>query len=240
MDAAVLYGVDHTELGAVASGEVGGRAGFALSRGKFPNGYSYVDPNEDALLVASDGEAWLLAVADGHGGIGASHAAVEALVEAAPTLLSLTDPLRAAAEALAVAHAAVLPVERTPGEYPSRTALTVAAVAGGGAAVAGAGDTTAFLVADDRARRLLERTPFLGPGVPARVLAPPVPVRLGAGRLVVCSDGLVDFLGRRPEEALVPAVAAGGPEAAATGAMEAAFRGAAGDNVAVVVLVPGN
>lgn len=229
----MLYGADHTELGEVASGEVADRAGYALSRGRYPKGYASVDPNEDALLVASDGEAWLLAVADGHSGVGASHAAVAALAEAAPDLLSVSDPLAAAAEALAVAHAAVLPVERTPGEYPSRTALTVAVAAAGRVAVAGAGDTTAFLVAGHRARRLLGRTPFLGPGVPAHVLSPPVPV--DPGRIVVCSDGLVDFLGRRPEEALVPAVSAGGPGKAALGAMEAAFRGAAGDNVAVVV-----
>ena len=237
MEIAVVYGADHTELGDVASGEVGGRVGFALSRGKFPKGYAHVDPNEDALLAASDGEAWLLAVADGHSGVAASHAAIAALAEAAPTLLSVSDPMRAAAEALHLAHAAVLPVERTPGEYPSRTALTVAAVTGGGAAVAGAGDTTAFLVADGRARRLLERAPFLGPGVPPTVLSPPSPVELGDGRLVVCSDGLIDFLGRQPEMPLAAAVGLGDPHTAATAAMAAAFRGAAGDNVAVVVFL---
>ncbi len=235
MEIAVLYGRDHTELGVVASGQVGGRAGFALSRGKYPKAYPYVDANEDALLVASDGRAWLLVVADGHSGVAASHAAIEALADEASELLGDPDPLHMAAEALTLAHAAVLPVERTPGEYPSRTALTVAVVTGGHAAVAGAGDTTAFHVRGGRARRLLERTPFLGPGVPARILTPPRPLRLDEGRLVVCSDGLVDFLGRHPEETLVPAVAAPDPEGAATGTMEAAFRGAAGDNVAVVV-----
>src|SRR5665811_2204355 len=63
---AVLWGNDHTELGEIGFTEVPPAGAIAISRGKFRKGYSYLDPNEDAVLIATDGTSWLLAVADGH------------------------------------------------------------------------------------------------------------------------------------------------------------------------------
>src|SRR5690606_23509344 len=61
----LLLGKDHTELGDVAVDSLGPMAA-ALTRGRHPKAYPYLDPNEDALVLASDGDLHLMAVADGH------------------------------------------------------------------------------------------------------------------------------------------------------------------------------
>ena len=53
-----------------------GKTGAALCRGGAPKRYPFVDANEDALLIASDGARYVLAVADAHHGTLASHLAI--------------------------------------------------------------------------------------------------------------------------------------------------------------------
>jgi len=60
---AALWGDEHTELGEIAVAPLLPQAAVALSRGKFPKGYPHLDPNEDAVLAATDGANWLLPVA---------------------------------------------------------------------------------------------------------------------------------------------------------------------------------
>lgn len=80
---ALLLGRDHVEYGAVHVETLGARTACAISVGgdrESPSlaakGDSEV-PNEDCLLVVDDGPLTLLAVADGHFGIGASHELME-------------------------------------------------------------------------------------------------------------------------------------------------------------------
>ncbi len=95
---AALWGDEHTELGEMAVAPLRPSAAVALSRGKFPKGYPHLDPNEDAVLAATDGVTWLLAVADGHNGFDAARAAVAALQTGAAAILKAAagDPESAA------------------------------------------------------------------------------------------------------------------------------------------------
>jgi hypothetical protein len=80
---ALLLGRDHIEYGAVHVETVGERSACAISVGSDRDSPSLAAkgdssvPNEDCLLVVDDGALTLLAVADGHFGIEASHELIE-------------------------------------------------------------------------------------------------------------------------------------------------------------------
>ena len=82
----VLLGANHSEYGAFSYGSLG-KACACLSVGQNPNSPSLAFkedprwPNEDALLVRTEGPRYLLAVADGHFGNQASHTLIERLSE---------------------------------------------------------------------------------------------------------------------------------------------------------------
>jgi hypothetical protein len=148
----LLLGEDHTELGDVAVDSLGPMAA-ALTRGRHPKAYPYLEPNEDALVIASDGDFHLVAVADGHNGTAASHAAIRAIRDAAPALADL-EPVEAAAEATLTARDALVLLPPPSEDLPrSATTLTVVAIKGDAGAAAGWGDSVTVLLRGRRAPR---------------------------------------------------------------------------------------
>src|SRR6266508_6034593 len=116
----------------------------------------------------------------------------------------------------------------------SRTALSIALVTGDQVHGASLGDTVALRLGDDDVEEIGTAGPFLGPGT----LAPQVywaPFDQG-DRLLVASDGLMDYLGQQWEECLREAAAASDLADAAHRLVLHAFNGGAGDNVAVGLL----
>lgn len=75
---AQLLGSESTVLAEVAA-QADERAGFALSRGRFPKPAARMDPNEDAVLAVAEGDRWLLIAADRNFGLDAARAATEAI-----------------------------------------------------------------------------------------------------------------------------------------------------------------
>lgn len=232
-----LYGADHTELDAATVADLDAATTVALTRGRFPKGYASVDPNEDAVLGAAGPAGRVLAVADGHNGVEASHAALRALAAHAEGLV--TGPghggevvARLFEEAISATAAALDGV--APPRDRSRTALTVACVRPGEVHAGTLGDTVAAVVRGTRVRRVGRAGPFLGPHSPLPAIAR---ARLREGDVVVVfSDGLGDFLAGGWEPALAQAVAStSAAGATATHLVERAMSGGAGDNVAVAV-----
>jgi serine/threonine protein phosphatase PrpC len=236
---ATLWGSDHEALGEVAVSEVTPSLAVALSRGRFPKGYPHVDLNEDGALAATDGSAAVLAVADGHNGFAAARAALGATVDQVPYLLSRT---RGTSEAAlrrcfaAAVRAATTAVEGLKGERAAGgAALTVALLWPGGLASAGLGDCVVAVIRDSRVWRVGRDAPFLGPGPPSPQLAIGR-ARLRRGdRVLVATDGLRDFLGRGWRRRLAALAVGTGPADLARSAIEEAWKGGAGDNLAVVV-----
>jgi serine/threonine protein phosphatase PrpC len=239
---AALWGDEHTELGEIAVAALPPRAAVALSRGRFPKGYPHLDPNEDAVLAATNGSAWLLAVADGHNGFDAARAALTALQSTAPATLtrSATEPEPALRDALVMAGAAVTEslTDVAEDRSASATALSVAIISGDRLTAATLGDTTAVLIRDGRARRIGSSTGFLGPGADLSAARFDRADLHPGDTVVVASDGLFDFLGRSPDRALARLAARPGesPAGLARAAVEQACAGGAGDNIAVALL----
>jgi serine/threonine protein phosphatase PrpC len=233
----VLWGDRHVVLGQVAAASLEPRAALAISRGQSAKPYPYVDPNEDAVLAAAGPAGWLLAVADGHNGFDAARAALGAVERAAGRLLEQDglDPATAVHQLFGAARKAVIEALAGAGRprQASRTALSIALVAGGRIHGASLGDTVALRLGDEF-EEIGAEGPFLGPGS----LLPRVywaPFNHG-DRLLVASDGLMDYLGPRWEECLREAAEATDLTAAARQLVLHAFSGGAGDNVAVGLL----
>ncbi len=231
----VLAGSDFSTLGEVGVTALDDGCAAAISRGRFPKGYPYVDPNEDAAVIAASGSATLLAVADGHNGFEAAGAAIETIVERAEMLLS--DPSDAGLDLLAssVSSAIGRVVHHLdPPRSESRTALSVAVIHSGVVRTFTAGDTVVAMIRDGSTRVFPASAPFLGadlgtsPQVGELALEPD-------DLVVVASDGLIDFLGRHwPDRlAVLPAYTC---ETFVRAAVDAAFAGGAGDNVTVAAL----
>ena len=238
---AVLWGPDHQSLGQVALETVSPSLAAALSPGRYPRGYPHLDPNEDGVLVFTDGVASVLAVADGHSGFDAARAALQVVLAQAGALLSGT-PQEALAGCFAAATEAVgAAVAGLEGERAaSGTALTVAIVEPTRMTVAGLGDCRAVVVRGKRARKVGSPGPFLrSPAEHTAVAVHRVGLRPG-DRVLVATDGLFEFLGRDWERLLAGLASEGDAGAVARRAVEAAFRGGAGDNIAVAAATVGS
>lgn len=233
-----LLGSDSTVLGQVSSDQVA-RAGVALSRGRFPKPKAWLDPNEDAVLAARDGDRWLLVVADGHLGFDAALAATRAIDALAPDVLSddrdgrtvVAATIDHARESVAAALSAT-----EEARTHSRTALSVVLVRGDEAFAATCGDSSVFLVRPRRVRSVTAGSRFLGPRTP-----PPPVVRMRLrprDAIAVVTDGFTDFVGRATTSTLRRGMAGQGAAQAAHALVLAAFAGGAGDNVGVAVLLP--
>lgn len=227
------------ELGEIAALSLGDDCAIALSRGRHPKGYAYLDPNEDAVGAAVDRETWLLAVVDGHWGFEAAQAALSAVM-ANSGPMSETDPHEVIAErfnsaAVAVAQA----IDAAEGRRrDSRTTLTVAIVRGIEVSSATLGDSVAVLVTDDQIRQLRPASAgFLGPGTEVSRISVETVEASPGDVVVVCTDGLTAFLGRGWADELAELVREQtDPQQMVTSAIEAAFAGGAGDNIAVAAL----
>lgn len=231
---AALWGDEHPELGEIATARLDPAVELALSRGRLPKPYPYLDPNEDAVVAATDGAAYLVAVADGHSGFEAARAALRAVLESASSLLGDPDGEAAVRGGFQAAHQAVTSVVAAA-EGPrrsSRTALSLARVRDGRLHAAGRGDTVVVLVRGETGRLLVRRVDFLGPESDLDRLVVEEAELQPEDRLVLASDGLSDFLG--PDWTTVVARTALGARPA-EGLLRAAFAGGAGDNVAVAV-----
>lgn len=234
-----LWGEDHPQLGQRAVQSLDEGCAVGLSAGRLPKSYGHLDPNEDAILALADGDRRLLAVADGHNGANAARAALEGILDVAQRGLAGQKPddlvsalLRAGADAVTTHIAGC-----APPRDESRCALSIAVVADGRVLAATWGDTTVARVRPGKragVQELTGSTGFLGPN-------PKLP-RVSKGRhrpgdaVVVCSDGITDFLGTRWREQLQESVERSSSAAGAVRElMERACLGGAGDHLSVGV-----
>ena len=131
MRSAWLHGRDQTELGAIETCAEG-VAALALSLGGAKKVYPHTDPNEDGALFASGAGGTLLAVADGHGGVDASEAALGCVLGTlAPDWTSTELHLRgrweaAAHSGLAACEDAIVKCAASGGRRRSQTTLAIA------------------------------------------------------------------------------------------------------------------
>jgi serine/threonine protein phosphatase PrpC len=232
-----LWGDRHVVLGQVATTALEPRAALAISRGRLPKRYRYLDPNEDAVLAAAGPAGWLLAVVDGHSGFDAARAALGAVEQHARVLLGRDElePVAAIPELFDTARRAVAGALGRVGRerQASRTALSIALVTGDQVHGGSLGDTVALRLGSD-VEEIGTSGPFLGPGTTAPQVywAPFEP----GDRLLVASDGLMDYIGPDWDVCLWEAAAASDLTGAAHRLVLHAFDGGAGDNVAVGLL----
>jgi serine/threonine protein phosphatase PrpC len=231
-----LLGWDYPTLGEVATASLEPGMGLALSRGRYPKSYAHLDLNEDAAMVAAGPGGRLALVADGHNGFDAAMAAVLAARQFAEEALAEAHDLETVLGRLAdrITNRVARKVGGAPADRRhSRTALTAILMLPGGTAIVHAGDTAALRIRSGRPRRLTKPRPFIGrdEGAPGTQS-----LRTRAGdRLVLASDGIVDYLGRDSTAAVARLAATGSPEQAGRALVEAAMAGGAGDHLAAVV-----
>jgi serine/threonine protein phosphatase PrpC len=251
---AELWGTDHTELDAVASATAGSRAALAITRGRYPKAYRYVDDNEDAVaVVVGPSGTTLLVCADGHNGATASHVAVREVLdrvgEDPPPSFSDDQWL----ELFGAVNEAVIATKGLGSVHPSsNTVLMVALVSGGEISWAAIGDAAIVLARPGgmRGRQLnKEAMRFVGHPMNRRQLKGTLQrgrTRVEPGEWVVMvTDGLSEFVAPLRPADVVPRVLAlaarngGDPaEAAALALVDTACNAGAGDNVAAAVLAP--
>lgn len=233
MFAISLLGRDYPELGPLAVVYAPGGGALALSRGREPKAYPHTDPNEDAALLVRTPDGVALAVADGHNGAAASERSLEAVRDAAPSLVvESADAFERAADTLVRGVAASLAEVA-----PSRSCLLVAALCGTRCHFASFGDSALFRSgARDQVNVTNELT--LRPSLASRTL--PVPLWCGGfdrtreERVALVSDGVTNFMA--DPRSLPRLLADAADDASAARAVaEAALDGGAGDNVAVAI-----
>lgn len=239
---ALLSGDEHPTLGEVAVHALGPSTAAGLSAGALPKAYWHLDPNEDAAMAALGEDGVLLAVADGHNGADVSKRAVTALCDQAEVLLGCPPAhaeheLTGALVRIEETVATLLTQRRSPRDL-SRAALSVALVRAGRLFTATYGDTAVLRIRAGKPRVFAAGEGFLGGprSLPAHGAA-----RLRTGdRVLVCSDGITDFLG--PDwPAGIAAAVEGQPDADAMvrALLNRAFQGGAGDHLAVAVTTVG-
>jgi len=225
--------------------------------------------NEDACLV--DADLGLFAVADGMGGHPAGDVAARVAIEHLPRLVGRAlDGIDRGADAggvgaaveeavLALNEVVIAEASADPERTGMGTTLVLALISGRTAHVAHAGDSRAYLLREDRLRRLTEdhslaaalvdggvldaeqaaRHPFAQSLTQAIGMPGTRPeihrVQLAAGaRLLLCSDGLTKML---PEERIAALLAAGQDTGPTSRALVDAANDAGGhDNVSVVLI----
>ncbi len=237
----VLWGADHPDLGELAVEELPPVTAVALSAGRLPKPYAHLDDNEDAVLAAEGPAGTLLVAADGHSGFDAAAAAVAAIAQRLDVLARVgVDPTCIVDQLLASAQQGVVEALREAAEQRalSRTALSVALVTPTEATLGGWGDTQVLRVRGRRTKVLSPDSDFLDAGAPP---AGAKRVKLKGGDVVlVCSDGLRDYLEGGWPSGVPPVVnASEDPRSAAQALIEAAFSGGAGDHLSVALTQAG-
>lgn len=245
---AVLRGVDHVELGAIATSSAG-HAAVALSRGGFPKTYHYVDDNEDAVAAVAGPRATLLAVADGHNGATAAMHAVDHLLDRLGDDPPPALDRKAWAELFEDVNQAVVGVTSIGSLQPSsRTVLLAALVSPGLVSFASMGDAALVAAAPGAARgRQLNKEAARYVGYPSSRKGIETSVHRGEADLgpddwvVLATDGLSEFIHpMRPADVVPRVLARGGgdPEETAALLVQAACSAGAGDNVGVALAAP--
>jgi serine/threonine protein phosphatase PrpC len=245
---AVLWGVDHVELGEIVTSSTG-RSAVALSRGGFAKTYPYIDENEDAAAAVAGPRATLLVVADGHNGATAAMTATQFVLDRfgpdPPPALDKKDWT----EIFEEVNDAVLKVTSIGSPQPSsRCVLLCALVDRTSVSFASMGDA-ALVVArpgGDRGRQLnKEAARFVGYPATRRGLETSVhrgSAPLAPGEWVVlATDGLSEFIAPMRPADVIPRVlsrAGDDPEEAAALLVEAACSAGAGDNVGIALAAP--
>lgn len=235
LHSALLLGSDHTDLEESAIVEITADVAIGISRGRFPKGYPHVDPNEDAVFASTDGITTVLAVADGHRGFDAAHAAITAIAAHAASTVTFAPKIivRQLVEVAIDAAVADLSAHPSPRDA-SGTSLTICAIDASSLAAATLGDTSCHVATKRRSKRIGGDTPFLSPvSDPTTIDIAEKP--LGAATaVIVTSDGFTDFaanVGASLRTAATKSAPRGVEHLVA-----AAFTGGAGDNIAVAVL----
>lgn len=253
-----LWGDEHTGLGEVHVERVADRVALAITRGRHPKRYSYVDPNEDAVSAVVGERATLLVAADGHEGFASTRAAVEASLarlagdgdpDPETGEDALADAVYAAGEAV---QAATRELAGRPRE--SRTTLIVAILderptADGARTLryASMGDSALLILGGGRPREFGHRVHHFVGFPLTRDRAAQV-IRRGTDRLapgewvVAITDGFTEFVDLAEPAAAAEAVLAtlDAPDAAslARALIARADAAGAGDATSVVVVAP--
>jgi serine/threonine protein phosphatase PrpC len=241
---AVLWGRDHVTYGHVVVRAISPQVAVAISRGRFPKAYEWVDPNEDTAAAVVGPSATLLVVADGHNGFEATEIAVRTVLHHLgddPPPANLTDHelvdlfLNASQRIMRETSALPLP------KRESRTTLTVGLVARQRVQWAGMGDSALFIIDGHGARDVSRPRPhFVG----YRMSRRDVEDRLWRGVrplttdswVVVATDGFTNFASMSPPMVVRDVVRrASDAHEVARRLVEHAGAGGAGDNVAVAV-----
>jgi serine/threonine protein phosphatase PrpC len=242
----VLLGADHEGWGTAVTAPVGDRVAVGIARGWRPKPYAYVDPNEDAVGAVAGERAQVLAVADGHNGRHASHAAMRAVMDllgSGPHRPDLSHDRLVEVVATVDDRVCARPVT---GRVRSRTTLVVALRSRSVLQWASVGDSALLVVADGRPRLLSSPTRwFVGDGLRRDAMLPTLPAGTidlpVSAWVVLATDGWTDWLpqGLTPHTAARTALSGvGEPERAVSVLLGQARDGGAGDNVGVAVSAP--
>jgi ADP-ribosylglycohydrolase/serine/threonine protein phosphatase PrpC len=241
-DRVVLWGDELPQLGRRRIDAISPRVAAGLTAGAKPKGYVHKDPNEDAVAVIDGAGVTLLVCADGHNGMAATRAAVGAVltrwVDEVPAPADVSDD-----DLVALWHAAgqaVIAAGAAAGQPESRATLVVAIVAPGEVRWAAMGDSMLAIVQPYGGVNFLSkrRSHFVGwPMTPEEVAQ-----RLPRGRedlagnawVILATDGLTDFVGDVEKTLVRAADASAGASRVVERLIDAACKGGAGDNVAVI------
>ncbi len=259
METRLVLGRDHVRYGEVASFALGARLGCAISVGADPESPSLEFkgdpenlPNEDAVLVASEGARVLLAVADGHHGTEASHGLLAAL-QASLHDAGVPADLDALFDRVSSLPLPIATSDADPGPGAALSVLVADAAAGLGAFTT-LGDTSLVRVHQGREQALGRKTrryaSLADPESlrPSRAVAGTFPVEEG-DLLLAFTDGLDECHYGRPRTSVQARhrasllTAAPTPAALADALAHLALAGVDGhpggqDNVAVAVARP--
>lgn len=228
-----LLGRDFPDLGPLALAHFPHTGGaLALSRGLHPKPYRHTDPNEDGALLFQDGDAALLAVADGYNGATACERALEAVRGSAPSLL-IRDADGFETRVLELVRSVAKDLSAVA---PSCTCLLIVVLVEGTCNFASFGDSSLFRASSSAALNVANEL-NLRPTFGSR----PLPRGLWAGsferepgeRIAAVTDGITNFV-PSPEKIHALLRDSVDDAAAATAIARAALNGGAGDNVAVV------
>lgn len=233
-----LLGRDYPDLGPMGLAGFPDGGALAISRGAFPKSYLHQDPNEDAALLVRDGDAVLIAVADGYNGVAASEVVMGSTREHAARLLA--DSEKGFCEAVGVLCAEI--ADRLKRAGRSRTCLMLAALRDGHCDAACFGDSMLFRSSERQpASRVNDLVLGSGDPLPGATLDAWYTGFdcLPGERLAVMTDGVTNFVRRQASLARLLADASD-DLAAALQTLQAAMRDGAGDNLAVAtVIAPG-
>jgi serine/threonine protein phosphatase PrpC len=235
----VLAGPEAPTLGRFTMRALAPVAAIAMSAGRLPKVPPPLDPNEDAAMVAVGPHATLAVVIDGHLGFDTAGALVTSFKDQAETVVvrPVDDPLETLSDIVEDAHSASYKALVDVGSERARSgaALSAALVVDDRVYVTTIGDTLVMLTGQRGRPRAFRRTQtFLAQHQGrVRVESARIPPR---GRLLMATDGLVDFTSEGQVAALLTGTVEQQARDAARAMLDAALMGGAGDNVTVLCL----